>query len=247
MKRPDYFSVRDEPALHPECCTKKAEPEQPPKEESDVPEEDRIRDSVFSEPGAVSPHTAYRDWLTAKSRCYTPGKILLATIAAGILGGLAAVPGVFLAGQWTFFQLIYLVGFGPLIEEIMKQAGMIYLLEKRPCSVQRGWQFVLASVIAAGIFATLENLLYQHLYLHSLKPDALSIVMVFRWRVCLCLHVSCAIIAGMGLRRAWLRHREQGRPVELSDAYGWFTTAIVLHGVYNLLAVIRVIDPLDAP
>lgn len=247
MAHPDYFSVRDEPALHPECCVKTAEPELRLKEESAIPESERIRDSVFSEPGMAASHTAYRDWLTEKSRSCGPGRILLETIAAGVLGGLAAVPGVFLAGHWTSFQLLYLIGFGPLIEELMKQAGMIYLLEKRPYRVNYGWQFILASVIAAGIFAAVENLLYQHLYLHSLKPDALTVVMVFRWKVCTLLHVSCAIIAGMGLRRAWLRHRELGRPAELSDAFGWFTTAIVLHGVYNLLSVIRIIDPLCGP
>lgn len=244
MARPDYFSVREEPALHSERCAEEAEPEPLRTEEFAVSEPERIRDSVFSEPGMASPRTAYREWLTEKSRCYGPGRILAETVAAGILGGLAAVPGVFLAGNWTSFQLVYLVAFGPLIEELMKQAGMIYLLEKRPGSVRYGWQFFLASVIAAAIFAGLENLLYQHLYLRSLKPDALAIIMVFRWRICMLLHVSCAVIAAMGLRRAWLRHRELGRPAELSDAYGWVTTAIVLHGVYNLLSAIRIIDPL---
>jgi len=243
MARPDYFSVREEPALHPERCTEVAEPESLRTEESAVPESERIRDSVFSEPGMESPHTAYRDWLAEKSRSRGPWQILLETIAAGVLGGLAAIPGVFLAGHWTSFQLVYLIGFGPLIEELMKQAGMLYLLEKRPCCVKYGWQFILASVIAAGIFAVLENLLYQHLYLRLLKPDALAIVMTFRWKICTLLHVSCAVIAAMGLRRAWLRHRELGRPAELSDAYGWFTTAIVLHGVYNLLSAVRIIDP----
>lgn len=67
--------------------------------------------------------------------------------------------------------------------------------------------------------------------------------MEFRQVICVLLHVSCTLIASMGLRRAWLMQRHLMRPAQLDDAYVLLTVAIVVHGFYNFLCVSKIINP----
>lgn len=242
----DYFSVASEPALHAENIRETAQVELEA-EAAAASELEQIRDSVYSEPGfsgSGPDGNRYREWLTRQTMTVGCGKVVGITLLAGLLGGLASVPGVFLAGYQSSFQAFYLVLFGPVIEEFMKQSGMIFILEKKPFLLKWGWQFWLAALLAALIFASVENLLYGHLYLRGLAPDKLAVVMAFRWKYCTALHVGCALIAATGLRQAWNRHLVRGAPAELSDAFGGMTVAIAVHGLYNLLGVTGIIDPL---
>ncbi|MDD3119101.1 MAG: PrsW family glutamic-type intramembrane protease [Victivallales bacterium] len=242
--RRDYFSIRDEPALHPECCREKDAAEAPYGAEQVASAAERVRNSIHSEPDQPDAMAGYRDWLVREEQQLNSGKVWAATLMAGVVGGILAIPGVFLAsGQGVTFHLIYLIVFGPVIEEFMKQSGMIYLLEKRPAMVRYSWQFPVAAILAAGIFAVGENLLYQYFYLSALREEELVGTMRFRWRICTALHVSCALVAAMGLRRSWRLHRQEGRPWTMSDAYGLFTVAIIIHGGYNLLAATGIIAP----
>ena len=88
------------------------------------------------------------------------------------------------------------------------------------------------------MFATIENLVYIHLYARLGGVADVARLAEFRWAVCTPLHVGCSLIASVGLMRAWVRHQAAGRPLELSDAFGWFALAIGVHGLYNFVAAI---------
>jgi len=237
----DYFSVNSEPVLHAEHCREKVQPESEWCETASAAE--NIRDSFWSEPASCDNGVAYGEWLESAAGRYRFPYIAFITLTAGIIGGIAAVPGVFLAGTPFLWQSIYLVCIGPLVEELMKQSGMIFLLEKRPYMVKYGWQFMLAAVPGALVFASIENIIYRYVYLNHLPEEQLVAMMSFRFLICTSLHLSCSLIAAMGLRRAWRKHRLDRRPVEISDSYELFATAIAIHGAYNFLCALKIISP----
>lgn len=237
MKR-NYLSVHDEPALSAKA---QADPSEftaatlQPQEEID-----RIRDSALNEPhfGDTERPEAFRAWTETRRAATTRSFSLLLTIVAGLVAGLFAVIGALVTGNPSFFAVIYILLFGPIVEEILKQAGMIYLLERRPYNLFAGWQFPLAAILAALVFASIENHLYIYRFA-AFTDDAARVAefALFRWKVCTALHVGCAIVASFGLRRAWREQTESGRPADLSLAFPLFTVAIVIHGIYNLWAL----------
>ena len=60
------------------------------------------------------------------------------------------------------------------------------------------------------------------------------------WRlvVCTAMHVGCAALACSGLARAWSRARERLAEFEMSVAMPRLIAAVVIHGIYNLCALI---------
>jgi len=237
-KREQYFSVDDEPALsggpfEPDPAEQRAAPTGGPQSELEA-----LRDSAAGEPvlsGAHDPQWFAR-WLGEKQReCTTAGN-LGATLLAAVLGGPAAVIGALVAGHQGAPAAVYLVLVGPVVEELLKQCGMTWLLEHRPYRVFAAGQFVLAGLVSGLIFGVIENLVYCHIYLADQPADRLARVAAYRWVVCTTLHVVCAGVASLGLVRTWRRMLAQGRPAQLSDAVPWFTAAILIHGCYNLAA-----------
>ena len=87
--------------------------------------------------------------------------------------------------------------------------------------------------MSALIFATVENLVYIHVYALASPLDHPAMFAEFRWTVCTALHVSCSVIASLGLIRVWHRMNERGEPADLAHAYPLFAIAMALHGLYN--------------
>ncbi len=206
-----------------------------------VPDEiETIRDSIAGEP-ALPGHRdpdRWARWIAAKrAPCTLPGNIAV-TLLAALLGGPFAVLGALLAGQQGFAVLVYAVVFAPVIEELLKQSGMTYILEKRPYRVFAAWQFVLAAMVSGLVFAVIENLVYIHVYAAEAEPQTVAALAAFRWPVCTTLHVSCAAIASLGLVRVWKKQLRDGKPANLSAAFPWFAAAMVIHGAYNLGATL---------
>lgn len=237
MKK-DLFSVGDEPALRhgggfePDPAERKAVPARPLRDRYE-----ELRDSVFNEPFQPDNARTFRAELDRRSARLSGPLRFRITAAAGILGGIAAVPCVFLAGTPGWGGVVYLTLFGPAAEELLKQLGMLYLLEKRPYTVSRRWQFPLAAFFGGLLFATVENLVYAHIYLARLPAAELGRIMAFRWTICTALHVGCTLISGLGLERAWRESRQAGTPFNLQPACLYFAAAITLHGLYNLASL----------
>ena len=235
----EYFSVRFEPAggagkFKPDPSEKKAA-------KIDAKQDDiaAIRDSVFNEPAITLQKEQYhlKDWIEKKrAECTIAGNLSVALLAA-ILGGPFAVLGAFMAGRQGWSGLLYMVVFAPVIEEIMKQSGMIYLLERRPYRIFTSWQFVFSALVSALVFATIENLLYIHVYAPQVTLVDHEFYASFRWTVCTALHVCCSAIASIGMIRVWKKQLADGKPADLSVAFRYFLIAIVIHGGYNLAAI----------
>ncbi len=163
------------------------------------------------------------------------------TVAMGILGGLLAVPGVMLAlraaGHGSFFPF-YIILIGPAVEELLKQSGMLFLLERRPWLLVKSWQFPLGAILGGLTFSVLENLIYQQVFLNDAPPDWRSRVMLYRWTVCTALHVLCSGISGFGLLVGWRQARRTGTGFQLKHALGYTGVAIAIHGGYNLFVTL---------
>lgn len=233
--RKDYLSVENEVALHSELAQEPAlaepSPAPPPPDGGAG-----YYDSVEFEPGSPTARRRFHELMAAEDAKYSSASILLLTLLSGVLGGVFAVPAIFLNGNATLFQVFALAIFGPFAEETLKQSGMLFQLEKLPGSVRHDWQFFVAGALGGVVFSALENVLYQEVYLRNLPPDKLAMVMGFRWTVCLAVHVGCTMISALGLRRIWRDSREAGEPCQIAKAFPWFMAAMAAHGCYNLAA-----------
>jgi hypothetical protein len=241
MPRDKYFSVEDEPALNagsfsPDPSECAAAPRS-----SVVNEIETIRDSVLSEPHlAKQPHVAlprFQSWLQERRRRCTIWGNLGATALAALAGGPFALVGALMVGRDGLLAGLYVFLFGPVVEELLKQSGMVYLIEHKPYRIFAGWQFVAAAVVSAFLFASVENLMYIYLYLAGEEGLDLVALAHFRWVVCTSLHVCCSAIASLGLIRVWRRQIESGTPADLSHAFPMFVVAIAVHAIYNLSAI----------
>jgi RsiW-degrading membrane proteinase PrsW (M82 family) len=162
----------------------------------------------------------------------------MVTLGAALMAGPFAAMGAFMAGRQTWFRILYLILFAPVIEELLKQSGMIYLLEKKPYRLFSAGQFVIAAIISAAVFASIENLLYIHFYANGQTFENFARFCWFRWTVCTSLHLVCSIIASFGLVRVWKKQLADGRAADLAFGFKYFVAAMAIHGIYNLAAAI---------
>ncbi len=169
-------------------------------------------------------------------------KIVPATILAGLFSGIIAVIGAFFRPEGAWLVVLNIFFFSPFMEELFKQIGLIYLLEKRTWLLRFTWQFPLAGALSGITFSVLENLIYRYHHLAGMTGGDLTYVMGFRWIVCTALHLTCALIASAGLCHAWKRHMGHFQEFNLKDALWYFAAAIGLHGFYNFLVFLTFFD-----
>ena len=242
-----FFSVDGEPAL-----SGGVSPERDPYESriareeelghrSSVAEIDALRDSVLSEPSLDSAAAAelgedranFGDWLALRKLRVGMGSLVVVTLLAGLAGGPFAIVGALLKSGLGGINIIlwasYAIVLGPLIEEMLKQSGALFLLERRPYWLKRGWQFPVIAVISAAVFATIENIMYINGPIQELKGDAYAAAVSFRWRYCTLLHVGCSLIASVGMWKIWRRQLQDESPAQLSVGYPWMVAAVVCH------------------
>lgn len=235
----EYLSASFEPAHRDGEF--KADPSEQTAGKTDARQDEiaAIRDSVFSEPAVSSrqerPYLG--EWIEKKrAECSVAGNLSVAFLAA-ILGGPFAVLGAFMAGAQGWYGWLYIVVFAPVVEEFLKQSGMIYLLERKPYRVFAAWQFVFSALVSALIFATIENLLYLHVYVRPVTIAYSRVFVQFRWTVCTAVHAGCSAIASLGMIRVWKKQLSDGKAADISAAFVYFALAIFVHGLYNLLAI----------
>ena len=244
MDRKKFFSVEDEVALHPEKVKPASQREElpDPPAERDKSSEACYYSSVAFEPGVgggASPE--YRELLRREQARYPDALLPVLSVLSGAVGGIFAVPAVFLNGNASWIGLFMLVFLGPFAEETLKQSGAIFQLEKMRGSLRYGWQFFLSGVLGGAVFGVLENLIYRYVYLAKLPPEKLASVMTFRWTICTLLHILTTLVSSMGLRRVWRESLEKERPCQLANAFPWFAAATFIHGLYNFSVLL--LDP----
>jgi hypothetical protein len=237
--RPDDHGIEHEPHLRPREHANDpseviAEGVLRREEASSDREWEDAQHSVYDEPafraGAEPPLAApgYGSWLAKKTQAAAahPERAWRLAFLIMLAGGPWAVLGAIISGGGGAFAAIVS---GPVAEEIMKIAILATLLEIRPDFLTRRSQIHLAAAGSALGFAIIENLLYLNVYIKS--PT--EMITLWRWTVCVVLHVGCSLIASLGVARVWAESLSRLERPRLGRMLPFLVTAIVVHGTYN--------------
>ena len=165
---------------------------------------------------------------------------LLAVIFA-LFGGLFGILGaLFAEGSSSVPIALAFIG-APIIEEIVKPAGVyLYLLRWR--DVLRSQLHIALLVALSGLcFGLLESVVYVTLYV----PDHSQEFFIYRFTVTVALHAVTSFIAGLGINAALIDWANGEGPFPHRSRLA-FLTAISLHAAYNItvtvLALTGVLD-----
>ncbi len=157
------------------------------------------------------------------------GGVILAAVVSGPFAILGVVLSAFMGSGHSWIAFASLCLFGPLVEEMLKLGGALYLTEQRPWLLPGAWCVPVIAVISALEFAVIENLLYLYVYF----PNAGADLVVWRWTVCVAWHVGCSLIGSVGIMLVARRARQTGKPPRISIATPYFIVAVLIHGSYN--------------
>lgn len=214
------------------------------REKATATEADDVEHTVWSEPTldtnlAGTPDEAqltYEGWLTKNIQQTSLSASLWVMVLVALAGGpwsIMSAMYVGTTGASVFGILMYTV-FGPVSEEIAKVAAALWVIEKRPFYFKSIWQIFLCAGCAGFVFAAIENVIYMYVYVPDHTPEFVK----FRWTVCVFLHVSCSLVAAVGLARIWDNAMRNLHPPRLALGVPWFTIAMVGHGLYNFSVII---------
>jgi len=147
----------------------------------------------------------------------------------GIVGGLAGVVAAVYQEIRQGGGLLLPLLIGPVIEEVCKPIGVIFMLEKRFGWLRSARQVVVLSAMGALVFATIENLVYVHI-VHLGGGRA---YVLWRYIICTAMHLVASIVFGLGLARVWWHiHRKRGG-FDIDLCLRYFIVAVAIHAVYN--------------
>ncbi|MGB1125205.1 MAG: PrsW family glutamic-type intramembrane protease [Phycisphaeraceae bacterium] len=172
----------------------------------------------------------YAHWLASRMRETTPGKAWLVVGLVAFLSGFWSVLGAFWnAGAGGFSSFFAVALWGPAVEEVMKIALIAAVIERMPYLFTNRRQIIFAAIGSGLMFAIIENFLYLFVYV----PDPPLWLVLWRWTVCVALHVGCTLIAGFGAAKVWQKQVSQMRRVPVPVDMRYLVAAILVHGVYN--------------
>jgi len=173
---------------------------------------------------------SYGSWLQARIAATPIGAGWVTAAGIAVVGGLWAVVGAMFANRGG---IVGVVVFSPVAEEVMKIGLVVAVIETRPFLFASRAQILVAAIGSALGFALIEKLLYLNVYVGEPSPG----LVVWRWTVCLAIHVGCTIIAALGAMRVWRRTITELRRPNISPSLGPLVVAAIVHGTYNGLAV----------
>jgi RsiW-degrading membrane proteinase PrsW (M82 family) len=185
-------------------------------------------------PGALT----YENWL-AKGRERTGilrscAWAIAVALAAGPWAILGAFVGTYSYGRADVAGVLGLTIIAPVIEEMMKIAATLYVVERRPFLFQSRAQIVICVIAGGLVFACIENVFYLKVYI----SDPSAAIIYWRWTVCVFLHMGCSLIAGLGLIRIWQDVWRRRARARIHLAFPYLVIAMVVHGTYNGFALV---------
>ena len=245
MTPPRDPSVFDEPHLTGDFAPDPSEMHVAGQPQEPVTSEGRADHNVWDEPGmdgglagvAPSGTGRFAELLEARQAETGFAKSWLVTLGVALAAGPWAVLGAFYGSGQTVFSFLAIVAIGPMVEEVMKVALALWVVERKPWLFRGRFQILAVGLLAGLSFASLENLVYLYIYIPDPSPE----IVAWRLTVCTALHVGCSVIAAMGLMKAWQGAVTERRRADLTIAFPYIITAVVIHGVYNFIAIL--IDP----
>jgi RsiW-degrading membrane proteinase PrsW (M82 family) len=156
----------------------------------------------------------------------------LLAVALALLGGVFGIMGAFVqelrAGG---FLLLPFVG-APVIEESLKPLGVYLLLARWPRVLRGQLHIALLAALAGLTFGAVESTLYVTLYVGD-HPDWF---LIYRFTAPLLMHSVASMIVGFGIDRR-LVDWAAGRGPFPRRSRNAYITAMVLHGLFNVMAV----------
>jgi len=234
-RRTQDNSVFDEPHLRGRQFG--ADPTEQTAADSPSGESLQALDSVFNEPSMRAnggTGRTYGDWLTAKQRAMTGHRSWATMLLIALAAGPFAIVSAFWGSGQTIFSIMAIVVFGPVVEEMGKVGLTLIAVERRPDFVRSTWQILIVGFVSGLVFASVENVLYLQVYIHEPTMQ----IIVWRWTVCVGLHVGCAMIASIGVAAIWREVQLSRQPARVERGFRFFAAAIILHGTYNLSMLI---------
>ena len=161
-------------------------------------------------------------------------RVLLAYLVA-MVGGVVGIPAAIMqelqgySGLWLGAIVV-----APLVEEVVKPVGVMFIMEKRFHWLRSRRQVVAMAALGAVVFATLENLMY----IHVAHRDPSAAFVAWRYMVCTSMHVAASTVFGLGLARSWQRMRRTGGRFRIKGLLWPYLAAVALHAAYNATAMI---------
>ncbi len=175
----------------------------------------------------------YGRWVQWQREQFPAWKSYLLCVLVALLSGPWGVLGTLLGvGNSGALLLAGALG-APVLEEVMKAALPYWVARKRPWWFRSPGQILFTMAASGLIFAAIENLLYLFVYVPN-PPDWL---VLWRWTVCVGLHVLCTLLSGWGVVRLWKQSVQEGEVPHTERFLPWLVAAILVHLVYNLAAL----------
>lgn len=185
-----------------------------------------------SSPPASNPEPTGQDWQV--DRAGGPAlnqRLIWLSLASGLFGfGCAFLRELDVAIPLALVAIFL----APPLEEILKIALPIMVLEHRSRWLAQGRDLLWFAMGSALVFAVVENLMYSWIVLE----DPGAGLLWWRWIVCTAMHVGATGLSGIGLMRAHACAAETGRPPRFIREWPWLAAAIGLHMTYNFYAVV---------
>lgn len=209
--------------------------------DADLSDADQVEHTVWDEPalsgklagGAPDGQLTYARWLADKigktSAADTWRTTTLVALAAGPWGVLGALISQVSGGGLALGGVLAAIVLAPVTEEITKLAAALWVVEKQPYRFKSAGQIMLCAAAGGLAFAAIENVIYLAVY----NPGGGPSYAAWRWVVCTALHVTCSLVAGLGLVEVWRGAITAERRPDLTAGTPWFAGAMVLHGLYN--------------
>ena len=92
-----------------------------------------------------------------------PRPRVLLTYLVAMVGGVVGIPAAIIQESQLFSGLwLGAIVIAPLVEEVAKPVGVMFIMEKRFHWLRSGRQVVAMAALGAVAFATLENLMFIH-------------------------------------------------------------------------------------
>jgi RsiW-degrading membrane proteinase PrsW (M82 family) len=169
----------------------------------------------------------------APSRRAPAYQYVLAVLLALVGGLLGIIGAIFQEAQTTLaYVLLPFIG-APLIEEALKPSGIYLALLWLPRALRSQLFTAVLCALSGLVFGIIESLVYVTLYVDNPSDEFI----VFRFSVPLGLHAACSYLVGLGLNQRVIDWAA-GRTKLPRTSRNLYIAAVVIHGMYNLTAVI---------
>jgi RsiW-degrading membrane proteinase PrsW (M82 family) len=151
-----------------------------------------------------------------------------------ILGGLLGIFGaIFQEAQTTLtYVLLPFIG-APIIEEALKPSGIYLALLWWPRALRSQLFTAILCALSGLVFGIIESFVYVTVYVDNPSDEFI----IFRFSVPLGLHAMASYLVGLGLNQRVIDWAA-GRSKLPRASRNYYIAAVVLHGLYNTIAVI---------